>query len=64
MFLVILTTKGGGMFTSEGLLFARRGIGRLIEGLTNGDPIAWTVLGAVVVIGVGVAVYKAKTKTE
>ncbi len=35
-----------------------RGIASLIEGLGNGDPVAWSItIGAVVIFG-GIAIYK------
>ena len=37
-----------------------RGLARLVQGLTEGDPVAWTILGAVVVIGGIVLVVKAR----
>jgi len=29
------------------MILARRGLGRLIEGLMRGEPVAWTLVGAV-----------------
>ncbi len=35
-----------------------RGLGKLIEGLGNGDPVAWSItIGAVVIFG-GLAIYR------
>lgn len=39
-------------------VLARRGLGKLIEGLSNGDPAAWIILVVVVLIFGGIAVYK------
>lgn len=39
-------------------VLARRGAGRLIEGLFNGDPVAWGITGVVVVVFVGIAIFK------
>jgi hypothetical protein len=41
-------------------VFAHRG--RLIQKLLEGDPVAWAILGGIVVIVVGYSIYKAKTK--
>ena len=38
-----------------------RGLGRLLEGLWNGDPVSWGILGLVVAIMVGIAVFKRAT---
>ena len=35
-----------------------RGLAKLIEGLSNGDPVAWIILVVVVLIFGGIAVYK------
>lgn len=35
-----------------------RGLGRLLEGLYNGDPVAWTITGVVIAISIGIAIYK------
>ncbi len=40
------------------VLARRRGLGNLIEGLYNGDPMAWTITIGVVVIFVGIPVAK------
>lgn len=37
---------------------------RLIEGLLNGDPVAWSILGGVIVIGVVIQVVKSKKRKE
>ena len=39
-------------------VLARRGLGHLIEGLSNGDPVAWGITGVVVVVLIGIAVFK------
>ena len=39
-------------------VLARRGLGQLIEGLSNGDPVAWGITGVVVVVLIGIAVFK------
>ena len=45
------------------LILARggRGFARLLEGLWNGDPVSWGILGVVVAIMVGIAVFKRAT---
>lgn len=41
------------------LLAARgRGLGSLINGLSQGDPVAWSITVGVVVIFGGIAIYK------
>jgi hypothetical protein len=42
------------------LLIARggRGLARLVQGLTEGDPVAWTITIGVVVIFGGIGIYK------
>ncbi|MDB5335411.1 MAG: hypothetical protein JWN70_1030 [Planctomycetaceae bacterium] len=35
-----------------------RGLGRLIEGLSNGDPTSWAIAVGVVVVFGGIAIYK------
>jgi len=37
-----------------------RGVGRLIRGLTEGDPVAWTIVGVGAVVVVGVVIWKVK----
>jgi hypothetical protein len=46
------------------LLFSARGRGfaRLIEGLGNGDPVAWGILGVVGLFFVGSMVVKSRKK--
>ncbi|MEI8383615.1 MAG: hypothetical protein WCJ09_26095 [Planctomycetota bacterium] len=39
-------------------VLARRGAGKLIEGLFNGDPVAWGITGVVVLVFVGIAIFK------
>lgn len=43
-------------------LFAARGRGfaQLIEGLSNGDPVAWGITGVVALFFVGSIIYNAK----
>ncbi len=44
-------------------LFARgRGLGNLIQGLSEGDPMSWVLAVVVVVIMIGVAVYKSQNE--
>lgn len=44
-------------------LFARgRGLGHLIQGLSEGDPMSWVLLVVVVAIMIGVAVYKSQNE--
>lgn len=40
------------------VLARRRGLGNLLEGLYNGDPMAWTIVIGVGVIVVGIPVAK------
>lgn len=43
---------------SNPVLARGRGLGRLIEGLSSGDPTSWAItVGAVVIFG-GIAIYK------
>lgn len=41
-----------------------RGLGKLIEGLSNGDPAAWIILVVVVLIFGGIAVYKRMYRSD
>lgn len=41
------------------ILARGRGLGKLIQGLMDGDPVAWTITGVVVAIFIGIAVFKA-----
>lgn len=47
----------GSLFSQP--LFARR-YGRLIESLFEGDPVAWSIVGVVVAITIGSAIWKRK----
>jgi hypothetical protein len=35
-----------------------RGAARLLEGLWNGDPVAWGIVGVIVAVMVGIALFK------
>ncbi len=37
------------------------GIGRLIRGLTEGDPVAWGVVGVIVVVAIVGGIWKARS---
>ncbi len=45
-------------------ILARRGLGKLIEGLLNGDPVAWGITIVVVVVFVGIAIFKRASGTS
>ena len=46
------------------ILARGRGLARLIEGLWNGDPVAWGISGVVIAVLVAIAVFKRATGTS
>jgi hypothetical protein len=48
---------------SKGILFGR-GLGKLVAGLMEGDPVAWGITGVVVVILIGYYAIKSRLGHE
>jgi len=53
MFSLAAISYGSSVLAARG-----RGIARLIEGLWNGEPVTWIIVGVVVAVMVAMAVFK------